>query len=71
MSYENTTCPCRGTKPPDTFLCDECVTAFAGRRETQTMNDTTQPVEYRRHAAIVLLSLARSRTRNCYASSLT
>ena len=69
MSYENTTCPCRGTKPPDTFLCDECVTAFAGRRETQTMNDATQPVEVRRHAAIVLLSLARSRNRRQLAFS--
>jgi hypothetical protein len=69
MSYENTTCPCRGTKPPDTFLCDECVTAFAGRRETQAMNDTTQPVEVRRHAAIVLLSLARSRGRHQLAFS--
>jgi hypothetical protein len=66
MSYENTFCPCGGKKLPDTMLCADCETAFADRRERQTMNDLTVGVELRRHAAIVLVSLARSRKRQPY-----
>jgi hypothetical protein len=64
MSYENTSCPCGDKKPTDTMLCDGCETTFADRYETKAMRDTTLPVESRRHAAIVLVTLARSRKRH-------
>lgn len=63
MSYENTACPCGDKKPSDTMLCDECYKAFRDRREMSDYQDPTAPVEYRRHAAVVLVSLARERKR--------
>lgn len=63
MIYENTQCPCGGTKPAETMLCDECVALFQSRPEWREFQDPTLPLEYRRHAAIVLLSLAGDRKR--------
>lgn len=71
MSYENTSCPCGNTKPTDTMLCDDCVTAFADCPETKTMRDATLPVEYLRHSAMILLSLSRRRKRNLANGKLT
>jgi hypothetical protein len=61
MSYENTVCPCGDKKPADTMLCDECYKAFRDRREMDDYQDPTLPLEYRRHAAVVLVALARGR----------
>lgn len=63
MSYEDTHCPCGDKKPTDTMLCDACVEAFKDRKEMATYN-SSEPVEYRRHAAMILLALARGRKRN-------
>lgn len=62
MSYDDTHCPCGDKKLPDTMLCDACVTFLKDRREMTTLN-SAEPVEYRRQAAIILLSLARGRKR--------
>ena len=61
MSFENSKCPCGAKKPTDTMLCDECVTHLAHRREMADYQDGKLPVEVRRHAAIILVSLARRR----------
>lgn len=63
MSYENTQCPCGGKKPTQTMLCDDCLEAFKDRKELATFQDTSHGLEMRRHAAIILLSLARRRNR--------
>jgi hypothetical protein len=64
MSYEDTKCPCGDKKETCTMLCPTCMEAFKGRREMRTFLDGNEPVEYRRHAATILLSLSRSRKRN-------
>lgn len=64
MSYEDTKCPCGGKKPNDTMLCDACVEHLKDRREMSDYQDGDLPIEFRRHAAIILLSLARRRIRN-------
>jgi hypothetical protein len=64
MSYEDTKCPCGGKKPTDTMLCDDCEKALADRREMATFKDLNASVELRRHAATILVSLARGRKRN-------
>lgn len=63
MSYEDTNCPCGGKKPTDTMLCDECLAAFADRPEMGIFKDGSQNVASRRHAAIILVTLARGRKR--------
>ncbi len=63
MSYENMSCPCGGRKPTDTMLCEDCERAFADRPEMATMRDGEATVEYRRTAAIILVTLARKRGR--------
>lgn len=63
MSYDDTKCPCGGKKPPSTMLCDECIEAFKDRKELQQYQDNSYTVEFRRHAAIILLTLARKRKR--------
>lgn len=70
MSYEDTKCPCGGKKPTQTMLCDECVEHFKDRRELREYQDGTLPLEYRRNAAIILLSLARKRKRELENSRL-
>lgn len=65
MTYEDTSCPCGGKKPNSTMLCDDCVSHFQGRSEFKDFRNETLPTSWRRHAAIVLLSLAKSRKRVC------
>lgn len=61
MSYEGTDCPCGDVKPKNTMLCDGCKTAFKDHPSMATFLDTTEAAEVRRHAAIILVSLARKR----------
>jgi len=61
MSYENTKCPCEGTKPTDTMLCDECLRAFKHRSEMMVFNDPQFSLGYRRNAAIILINLSGRR----------
>lgn len=64
MSYHDTHCPCGGTKPTETMLCDECNTAFAEETVMKMFRDTENcPVNSRRSAAVTLLSMARGRKR--------
>ncbi len=63
MSYADEKCPCGGKKQRDTMLCSDCETALADRHEMRRYQDGTIPIDLRRHAAIVLLSLARGRMR--------
>lgn len=64
MSYEDTNCPCGDKKERDTMLCQMCMETFKDRREMKTFLDGNEPVEYRRHAASILLALSRGRKRN-------
>jgi hypothetical protein len=46
------------------MLCEGCVAEFrgsAGRRELADYQNAERSLEYRRHAAIILVTLARSR----------
>lgn len=61
MSYENQQCPCGGRKPRETMLCDDCKSALADRSELQDYLDQRLSLDYRRNAALVLLSLAKRR----------
>lgn len=63
MSYENTKCPCGGTKPTDTMLCDDCNAALKDRTEMRDYQDPSCQVEWRRSAAIILVTLSRQRRR--------
>ncbi len=63
MSYEDTKCPCGDKKPCDTMLCDACLDDLKDRPELATFNDGSNPVEYRRHAATILLAHSRGRKR--------
>lgn len=62
MSYEDTNCPCGDQKPTDTMLCDACMEDLQDRREMVIFR-SADPVESRRHAATILLALARRRKR--------
>ncbi len=61
MAYEDTNCPCGDKKLTDTMLCPACQAHFAERRELAEYQDGNLPVEYRRNAAVILVSLARRR----------
>lgn len=63
MSYENNRCPCGGRKECDTFLCSECEEEFGNRREFAEYQDGSLRLDYRRGAALVLVSLSRARGR--------
>lgn len=43
------------------MLCIDCVTAFATRPEIADYMDTSLSLDWRRHAAITLLLLAKKR----------
>jgi hypothetical protein len=45
------------------MLCDACNAHLAGRREMSEYQDPSLRVDYRRSAAIILVSLARRRKR--------
>ena len=64
MSYDDTRCPCGDRKPTDTMLCDACVSHLQARREMAIFRSPDDDVQYRRHAAVVLLALARGRKRS-------
>lgn len=63
MSYEDTNCPCGGKKPTDTMLCDPCEEHLKDRREMAEYRNLSLPTDYRRSAAVILVSLARRRKR--------
>ncbi len=62
MSYEDTNCPCGDRKPTDTMLCDACMEYLKDHRAMAEFQSGAA-VESRRHAATILLSLARGRKR--------
>jgi hypothetical protein len=61
MSYEDTNCPCGGKKPTETMLCGDCLAAFAEHPAMRELNDARNSGSSRRHAATILLALARRR----------
>lgn len=63
MSYEDTQCPCGEAKATLALICPTCFEAFSERRE-MTIYLSDDPVESRRHASLILLTLSRSRKRN-------
>ena len=63
MSYENTVCPCGGKKPTDTMFCSDCEAYLADRPEKRVYLDKDVDVDIRRHAAGILLTLAKGRRR--------
>lgn len=63
MSYENTKCPCGGTKERETMLCADCEEYLADRKEMKVYRDIQHPLEYRRSAAIILILLSMVRKR--------
>lgn len=60
MSYEDTNCPCGERKTTDTMLCDACVEYLKDCREMEILKSDAS-VETRRHAATILLAIARKR----------
>jgi hypothetical protein len=67
MSYDNTKCPCGGTKQTETMLCPECCAAFWNRHEMTDYQNGALSVQVRRQAAITLLAMARGRKRRMVA----
>lgn len=63
MSFENNLCPCGGKKERETMLCAACESKFAGHPSMAAFKNHDLPVTARRHAAEVLISLARCRNR--------
>lgn len=63
MSFEDTHCPCGGKKERETMLCAECVEWLKDKPAMKAFLDETCAVEYRRQAAIILVTLARKRKR--------
>lgn len=64
MSWEDTNCPCGDRKERETMLCKSCEDYLASHPAMKHFRDTECPVAGRRHAAIVLLTCARSRKRH-------
>ena len=64
MSYENTNCPCGDKKPTDTMLCDACNAHFADRQEMADYQNGSLNLEWRRNAAIILVTLSRRRKKD-------
>ena len=63
MSYEDTNCPCGGTKERETMLCKECMEALKDHPCMKGFLSSTESTQSRRHDAIVLVSLAARRKR--------
>jgi hypothetical protein len=63
MAFEDKKCPCGNRKQTDTMLCDECNAHFADRKELSEYQDQSLRLDYRRNAAVVLVTLARDRKR--------
>jgi len=64
MAYEDTNCPCGDKKERETMLCELCMDHLKDRHEMQTWQDREERWDFRRHAAIILLTLARRRKNN-------
>lgn len=62
MAYDDTNCPCGDRKQTGTMLCDACLDFLKDRRELAELNSDAS-VEWRRQAALILLTLARKRKR--------
>lgn len=63
MAFQDTHCPCGGTKERETLICTDCCQHFTGTLELATYLETSWPRDSRRTAAIRLLSMARKRSR--------
>lgn len=63
MAFSDTRFPCGGRKERETMLCSACVSAFQDRREFSIYQDESYGIDFRRNAAIVILTLARGRLR--------
>lgn len=63
MSFDDTKCPCGDKKERQTMLCDPCFYWLSDRQEVLDYMDESLSLDYRRQAAIVLLTLARGRKR--------
>lgn len=61
MSYEDTNCPCGGTKERETMLCKECMEALKDHPCMRGFLDARQSTQSRRHDAVVLVTLAARR----------
>ena len=64
MSYEDTSCPCGGKKERETMLCNDCEQYLADHPAMAVFKDKSNSNESRRHAAMILLTLARKRKSN-------
>ena len=62
MSYDDTGCPCGGKKKRQTMLCQECNETFKDHPSMKVFNSEPGVAsDYRRQAAIILLTLSRKR----------
>jgi hypothetical protein len=64
MSYEDTSCPCGGKKERETMLCNDCEQYLADHPAMKVFRDKSDSAESRRHAATILLTVARKRKAN-------
>ena len=62
MSYEDTNCPCGDRKERETMLCAACMADMIDHPSMRVFQSAA-PVEDRKYAATVLLTLARGRKR--------
>ena len=62
MSYDDTNCPCGERKQTQTMLCDACMD-FLKEHKSMAVFQSGADLDSRRHAATILLSLARGRKR--------
>ena len=71
MSFENTACPCGGTKERETMICPACSDYLKDHPAMKSMNNEKASVESRRHAAIVIVTCARARGRKSKSTNPT
>lgn len=63
MSYDDVNCPCGERKPVQTMLCDACRADLKDHPAMIRFQATDESTQSRRHDAIILLALSRSRKR--------
>lgn len=61
MAYDDSNCVCGDRKAPGQFLCDTCVEFMGDRKELANVNNEKLSVEFRRHSAIICVSVCRGR----------
>jgi hypothetical protein len=64
MSYENTKCPCGGSKQRETMICQACTDHLSGTNPHEIkgyQDSANHSAESRRNMAIRLLAAARRR----------